>query len=121
MERYEEDSKYIVGLKQYMVAQLQKHIPGVTFNGDYDGSSLYTVLNAAFPKTEKSEMILFNLDMAGICVSGGSACSSGANAGSHVINSINNNPNLVPVRFSFSRHNTPEEVDAVIEKVKESI
>jgi cysteine desulfurase len=121
MERYEADSKYIVELKQYMITQLQKHLPGVRFNGDYNGRSLYTVLNAAFPKSEKSEMILFNLDMAGICVSGGSACSSGANAGSHVINSINNDPNLVPVRFSFCRHNTREEVDAVIEKVKESI
>jgi len=121
MERYEQDSAYIGGLKQYMIEQLGAHIPGVAFNGDYNGRSLYTVLNAAFPKTEKSEMILFNLDMAGICVSGGSACSSGANAGSHVINAISSNPNLVPVRFSFSRHNTKAEVDVVVAKVKESI
>jgi cysteine desulfurase len=104
-----------------MKQQLTTQIEGVSFNGDCDGNCLYTVLNVAFPKTEKSEMILFNLDIAGICVSGGSACSSGANAGSHVINSINNNPNLVPVRFSFSRHNTKAEVDTVIAKVKESI
>lgn len=121
MERYEQDSAYIADLKKYMKQQLTTHIEGVSFNGDCDGNCLYTVLNVAFPKTEKSEMILFNLDIAGICVSGGSACSSGANAGSHVINSINNNPNLVPVRFSFSRHNTKAEVDTVIAKVKESI
>lgn len=121
MSRYEEDSKYISELKQYMIERLQAEIPGVGFNGDYNGRCLYTVLNVSFPKTEKSEMILFNLDMAGVCVSGGSACSSGANAGSHVINAINNNPNQVPVRFSFSRHNTRAEVDAVVEKVKESI
>lgn len=121
MDRYEQDSAYIADLKQYMVQQLSSHIEGVIFNGDCEGRCLYTVLNAAFPKSEKSEMILFNLDIAGICVSGGSACSSGANAGSHVINSINNNPNLVPVRFSFSRHNTKEEVDIVVAKVKESI
>ncbi|WP_118951618.1 cysteine desulfurase family protein [Taibaiella helva] len=121
MERYEEDSAYITDLKQYMIGQLKAHVPGVGFNGDYDGRCLYTVLNASFPKTEKSEMILFNLDMAGICVSGGSACSSGANAGSHVINTISNDPNKVPVRFSFSRHNTKAEVDAVVAKVKESI
>lgn len=121
MERFEEDSKYIAGIKSYMMQQLKLHIPNVVFNGDCEGKCLYTVLNAGFPKTEKSEMILFNLDMAGICVSGGSACSSGANAGSHVINAINNNPNLVPVRFSFSRHNTKEQVDAVIAKVKDSI
>jgi cysteine desulfurase len=121
MERYEQDSAYISDLKQYMADQLKANVPGVDFNGDYNGRCLYTVLNAAFPKTEKSEMILFNLDMAGICVSGGSACSSGANAGSHVINAINNDPNKVPVRFSFSRHNTKAEVDTVVAKVKESI
>ncbi len=121
MERYEQDSAYITDLKQYMVRQLKANVPGVGFNGDYNGRCLYTVLNVSFPKTEKSEMILFNLDIAGICVSGGSACSSGANAGSHVINAINNDPNQVPVRFSFSRHNTQAEVDAVIAKVKESI
>lgn len=121
MTRYEEDSRYISELKQYMIDQLEAHIEGVSFNGDYNGRCLYTVLNTSFPKTEKSEMILFNLDIAGICVSGGSACSSGASAGSHVINAINNNPNQVPVRFSFSRHNTRAEVDQVIQKVKESI
>lgn len=121
MSNYEADSQYILGLKHYMMQQLNIHFDNISFNGDCDGKCLYTVLNVAFPKTEKSEMILFNLDMAGICVSGGSACSSGANAGSHVINAINNNPNQVPVRFSFSKHNTKEEVDTVIEKLKESI
>lgn len=121
MERYEQDSAYIADLKQYMIQQLKANVPGVDFNGDYNGRCLYTVLNVSFPKTEKSEMILFNLDMAGICVSGGSACSSGANTGSHVISAISNDPNRVPVRFSFSRHNTKAEVDAVVSKVKESI
>jgi len=119
MQRYEQDSAYIQDLKDYMKGQLESAIEGVQFNGDCNGRCLYTVLNVAFPKTEKSEMILFNLDMAGICVSGGSACSSGANAGSHVINNIGINLEQVPVRFSFSRHNTKEEVDAVVAKVKE--
>lgn len=117
----EKDSAYIQSLKSYMAAQLREQIPGIHFNGDYDGQSLYTVLNVSFPKTEKSEMILFNLDMQGICVSGGSACSSGADVGSHVIRAINNNPNLVPVRFSFSRHNTREEIDTVISRLKELV
>jgi len=121
MARYEQDSAYIADLKQYMATQLQEKIENIEFNGDANGRCLYTVLNVAFPRSEKSEMILFNLDIAGICVSGGSACSSGANAGSHVINSINNNPNQVPVRFSFSRHNTKEQVDTVIEKVIASL
>jgi cysteine desulfurase len=70
------------------------------------------------PKTEKSEMILFNLDINHICASGGSACTSGAEQGSHVIRAINNNPNQLTVRFSFCKHNTKYEVDAVVEKLK---
>ncbi|MEI8279130.1 MAG: cysteine desulfurase family protein [Bacteroidota bacterium] len=119
--RYEQDSKHIDGLKHYMAEQLQAKIPQVNFNGDTNGRSLYTVLNASFPKTEKSDMMLFNLDMAGICVSGGSACTSGANATSHVISAICNgtSDSIVPIRFSFSRHNTKEEVDIVVEKLQE--
>jgi cysteine desulfurase len=106
MEGYEKDSQYIQSLKAYMIGQLKKNIKGVRFNGDQEGKCLYTVLSAGFPKTEKSEMILFNLDMNQICVSGGSACTSGADVGSHVIRAINNDPNFVTVRFSFSKHNT---------------
>lgn len=115
------DAEYIQSLKTYMINKLQKEIPGVRFNGDYNGKSLYTVLNVSFPKTEKSEMILFNLDMNNICASGGSACSSGADVGSHVIRAINNDPNRVPVRFSFCKHNTTAEIDIVVEKLKEII
>lgn len=118
---YEEQSAYIYTLKVYMMEQLKRHIKGVHFNGDPTGRSLYTVLNVSFPKTEKSEMILFNLDINNICASGGSACTSGADAGSHVIRAINNNPNQVAVRFSFSKHNTREEIDAVVAKLKELI
>jgi cysteine desulfurase len=122
-QRYEQDSTYIKNLKQYMADKLVATFPGVVFNGDTNGSSLYTVLNVAFPKTDKSDMLLFNLDMSGICVSGGSACSSGANSVSHVIKALHNgqSQNLVPIRFSFSRHNTTEEVDMVIEKLKEFV
>ncbi|HNF44728.1 MAG TPA: aminotransferase class V-fold PLP-dependent enzyme, partial [Ferruginibacter sp.] len=107
--------------KYYMMDELKKHIKGVGFNGDTLGRSLYTVLSVSFPKTEKSEMILFNLDINNICASGGSACTSGADQGSHVIRAINNNPNQVTVRFSFSKHNTKEEVDAVVAKLKELV
>ena len=118
---YEADGAYIKSLKVYMMEQLKKHVKGVSFNGDVLGRSLYTVLNVSFPKTEKSEMILFNLDINNICASGGSACTSGADAGSHVIRAINNNPNQVAVRFSFSKYNNKEEIDAVVEKLKELI
>jgi cysteine desulfurase len=118
---YEADSVYIRGIKLYMMEQLQQQVKGVSFNGDPLGQSLYTVLSVSFPKTERSEMLLFNLDINGICTSGGSACTSGAEQGSHVIRAINNNPNQVTVRFSFSRNNTREQVDTVVAKLKELI
>ena len=118
---YEKDSAYIKDIRNYMMQQLAMHVKDVEFNGDTLGKSLYTVLNVAIPKTEKSEMILFNLDINNICASGGSACTSGADQGSHVIRAINNNPNQIAIRFSFSRHNTKEEVDVVVEKLKELI
>lgn len=118
---HDEESAYIKSLKLYMLEQLKKHIKGVAFNGDPIGRSLYTVLSVSFPKTEKSEMILFNLDINQICASGGSACTSGADAGSHVIRAVNNNPNQVTVRFSFSKHNTKEEIDMVVNKLKDLI
>ncbi len=118
---HEDDKKHISTLKFYMLEELKKHIPGVAFNGDVAGNSLYTVLNVSFPKTERSEMLLFNLDIHNICASGGSACTSGADAGSHVIRAINNNPNQIAVRFSFCKHNTKEEIDRVVERLKELI
>ena len=120
-QQHETDSAYIGTLKYYMHAQLKKHIPGVSFNGDVVGNSLYTVISASFPKTEKSEMILFNLDINHICASGGSACTSGADQGSHVIRAVNSNPNQVAVRFSFSKYNTKEEVDHVVDLLKQLV
>jgi len=118
---YSTASAYIKDLKLYMMDQLKQHIPAVSFNGDPLGSCLYAVLSASFPKTEKSEMILFNMDINNICASGGSACTSGADQGSHVIRAINNNPNQVTVRFSFCKHNTKAEIDLVINKLAELI
>jgi len=119
--QYENESAYIKSLKLYMLEQMKQHIKTVSFNGDPLGKSLYTVLSVSFPKSEKTEMLLFNLDINHICASGGSACTSGADAGSHVIRAINNNPNQVTVRFSFSKENTKEEIDIVVNKLKEII
>ena len=116
---YESDSTYIKSVKLYMIEQLQKHIPEVVFNGDVAGSSLYTVLSISIPQTERSEMVLFNLDIHNICASGGSACASGSNVSSHVMQAINNNPNLITIRFSFSKHNTYKEIDTVVRLLKE--
>jgi cysteine desulfurase len=113
-DKHQEDSNYIQSLKQYMHDQLVANIPGVSFNGDPFGASLYTLLSVNFPKNEKTEMILFNLDMHHICASGGSACSSGAQQGSHVIGALNKGSEIVTIRFSFSKQNTKEEIDQVV-------
>lgn len=119
IRRHEEDSAAIAELKSYMCGRLSEEVPGFICNSD--ASSLYAVLNVSFPKNEKSEMLLFSLDMAGICVSGGSACTSGANSVSHVIKALHGDGHeqMVPIRFSFSRYSTREEVDLVVEKLKE--
>lgn len=118
-EQHEKDSAYINGLRRYMYDQLNSQIPNVTFNGDTFGDSLYTLLSVNFPKNEKSEMMLFNLDIHHICASGGSACSSGAQQGSHVINAINKSADIATIRFSFCKHNTTQEIDKVIATLKE--
>ena len=113
-EKYQEDRTYIQSLKQYLHDQMIAKIPTVSFNGDPFGRSLYNLLSVNFPKNEKTEMILFNLDMHHVCASGGSACSSGAQQGSHVINALNKGSEIVTVRFSFSKHNTKAEIDQVV-------
>jgi cysteine desulfurase len=111
--------RHIQGLKTYMIDQLRAHISGVGFNGEIDpGKSLYTVLNVLLPETDLADMLLFNLDISGISVSGGSACSSGTNIGSHVLEGIGSDPNRPAVRFSFSKLNTKDEIDFVIAKLK---
>jgi cysteine desulfurase len=115
----QKDQAYIAGLKRYLHDSLKNNIPEVSFNGDPFGKSLYTVLSANFPLSERSEMLLYNLDINNVCVSGGSACASGAEQSSHVLSVINSNPDIVTVRFSFSKLNTKAEIDIVVTKLKE--
>jgi len=117
VKNMDEERDHIKEVRDHMKASLLKNIPGVHFNGDPDGQSLYTVLSVAFPKSDKSEMLLFNLDINNICASGGSACTSGVESGSHVISAISPASNQQTVRFSFSKYSTKEEVDQVIAKL----
>jgi cysteine desulfurase len=110
----------IKALKTRMIERLRATIPGIDFNGDIrDGHSLYTVLNTSFPTSEDNDMLLFNLDINGISASGGSACSSGANTGSHVLNGIKADPSRQGIRFSFGKYTTADEIDYTIEKLVE--
>jgi len=116
----EKDKIYIEGLKKYFISELKNVSNDIAFNGlssNFNKSS-YTILNVRFPYT--NDMLLFSLDMAGIAVSGGSACQSGSNKGSHVLAEILNNAdaNKTSVRFSFSKYTTIQEIDFVIDCLK---
>lgn len=110
-------SNHILDLRDYMRAQLQTQFPDIQFNGDLDGLCLYTVLSVSFPPGPKNELLLLSLDIAGISASGGSACSSGAEKGSHVLEAIGADPERKSIRFSFSHYNTREEVDFVVKQL----
>ncbi|WP_457611085.1 cysteine desulfurase family protein [Lutibacter sp.] len=119
----EEESTYIQKLKSYFIKKLKNNFEEVTFNGlsESETKSSYIILNVRFPK--EYALLLFNLDLKGIAVSGGSACQSGSNKGSHVLNTIlsEKEATKTSIRFSFSKFNTEEEVDYVIDVLKELI
>jgi len=119
----EEESTYIQQLKSYFINALKNNFKGIKFNGfsENETKSSYIILNVRFPKEYK--MLIFNLDIKGIAVSGGSACQSGSNVGSHVLNAIlsENEAVKTSIRFSFSKLNTIEEIDYVINSLKEII
>jgi cysteine desulfurase len=110
--------EHVQGLKTYLMERLKAHFPDVLFHGDTTPEgSLYTVLNVCFPATDKASMLLFTLDLKGVAVSGGSACTSGATKGSHVLEGIGADMSRPNVRFSFSRYTTKEEIDFALEQV----
>jgi len=117
----DEHQRYIAGLKSRMIEKLKQEIPGVEFHGDSANleGSLYTVLNVSLPESDENEMLLFNLDLQGISASGGSACSSGASTGSHVLAALYPGSKRGAIRFSFSKYNTIEEIDFTVDKLAE--
>jgi cysteine desulfurase len=117
----EEDKSYIENLKVYFIAKLKKLSGGIQFNGlseDLEKSS-YTILSVRFPV--QNDMLLFSLDLAGIAVSGGSACQSGSNKGSHVLSEIlkNGEEDKTSIRFSFSKFTKKKDIDFTISKLQE--
>lgn len=109
---------YIKDLKEYLYEGLKKAVHGIKVNGNYGDNSLYTVLNISFPANENSDFLIYNLDINNIAASAGSACTSGSDQGSHVLRELDIEPGRANVRFSFSRHNTYEELDYVVDKMK---
>lgn len=117
-QHMDEHAKHIRGIKEYMIAQLLNTFSDVRFNGDVSNDALYTVLNVSFAPNNAAEMLLFSLDINGIAASGGSACSSGSEVGSHVLAAIGAKSGRSNVRFSFSKYTTHEDIDYTIETLK---
>lgn len=110
--------EHVQTLKNHMIQSLKENLEGVHFHGEIDANtSLYTVLNVCLPPTDKGGMLLFTLDLKGVAASGGSACSSGAAKGSHVLEGINAHSGRPNVRFSFSRYTTLEEINYAVEQL----
>lgn len=124
--KLDKERNYIIGLKDYFKEELEKNIPGVKFNGRCgdNENSTYTLLNVCLPiSDEKATLLLFQLDLKGIACSKGSACQSGSEGGSHVLSAILKEEDLKKpsIRFSFSGFNKKEDVDYVVNVLKEFI
>jgi cysteine desulfurase len=116
----EERRARITAVRDYLYQQLDAHFSDLHYNGDLEGGH-YKILSVAFPPSPRADLLLLNLDIAGISTSGGSACSSGADAGSHVIAALGGDEARKTIRFSFSHHNTLQEVDVVVQKLREVV
>jgi cysteine desulfurase len=115
-----DDHAKIQELKNYLILELRKNITDISFNGNIaPDKSLYTVLSVSVPPNNLNDMLLFMLDIEGVCVSGGSACNSGAAKGSHVLEALKVPADRVALRFSFNKHNTREEIDYAVEKLQQ--
>ena len=116
--KMEEHQAVISEVRNYMKQELEANFKDIEFNGDLDNGH-YKLLSVSFPPSSKTDLLLLSLDILGISVSGGSACSSGADAGSHVISALHGDSERKTIRFSFSHLNTKGEVDQLIVKLKE--
>ncbi len=123
LDDYEKDREFVSSLKRYFIDELSRNFIGIEFNGRSADpeKGAYHILSVRFPK--EVSMLLFNLDLNGIAASGGSACQSGSNKGSHVLSAIldEKESEKTSVRFSFSSQNTRDEIDRVIEVLKDLI
>jgi cysteine desulfurase len=121
VEEMDKNNAHIATLRDHFVDRVLAEIPYTRFNGNRD-HRVPSIANFSFEFVE-GEGILMLMDLAGVAVSSGSACSSGSLDPSHVLLAMG-----VPIevshgsiRFSFGKHNTMEEVDYAVDKLKETI
>ncbi len=116
-EEMQSRRRQIEKVKEHLKRRLLEEFEDVRCEGD-EQNSHYTILSVSFPPSGKSDLLLMLLDMEGISASGGSACSSGVERGSHVLEAIRADERRKMVRFSFSHENTIEEADRLVEVLK---
>jgi len=102
-------------LKNYLIEKLENSIKGIEFLGESRDKGLYNIVNVLMPENKYAEMLINRLDVAGIAASSGSACSSGSNKRSHVLDTLAVSRNRHSIRFSFSKYNTREEIDFCVD------
>ncbi len=120
-ENLEAHRAHIESVRNSLIINLLEQFEDVRFNGDWDGNFLYTVLSVSFPPSPRNEMLLLNLDINGIACSGGSACTSGSEKGSHVLEAVGADPERKSIRFSFSHLTTHDEIDFLVQKLRSMV
>ncbi|MBP7496318.1 MAG: cysteine desulfurase [Bacteroidales bacterium] len=114
--KHKSNFEYISSLKEYFIKKIKETFKNVIFNGTCENSGLYNLVNISFPKSQKTEMLVEQLDLKGIAVSGASACQGGET--SYVLKAIGTPYNTVALRFSFSKNNTEDEIDKTLKVLK---
>ncbi|WP_278354044.1 cysteine desulfurase family protein [Chryseobacterium gleum] len=122
LNHMEEYTRHMQDIKDYTIERLSTEIEGIKFNGRSaeKENSLYTVLSALLPY--KNPLIGLQLDMKGIAISQGSACSSGASKPSMVMMMVLSEDEMdhcTPLRISFSHMTTKSDIDALVNALKE--
>jgi cysteine desulfurase len=114
-----QNTDHLQKLKRHTISEIRKRFPTVIFNGESGSfnNSLHKILSLSIPGIEDNDMLLFNLDINGISLSGGSACASGTSIGSHVLDALNPLPNTGALRVSFSKYNSMEEIDFLVDQL----
>ena len=117
------EKQYVSEIKSYFISKISNEIENIKFNGNSAdlSKSTYTLVNVLLPVDKKTGgLFMFKLDMKGIACSKGSACQSGSDNGSHVLNEIQNKEDncKISLRFSFSIYNTKDEIDYTVKEIK---
>lgn len=116
MANLDDRQNHMQEMKSRLASGLLEYVPGLTINGHPSATSP-KILSVNIPAGPRTDLLLMNLDIAGISASGGSACSSGVESASHVLAHLPITSTDKTVRFSFSHLTTRDEIDQVIEKV----